>query len=97
MATVILFSPAATADLHDIWNYTVAKWGENKAELYLKELSLDCNKLCEGLIQGITIDYVRLGYRKVLAGKHAIYFTRQENEIVIVRILHQRMDVDEVL
>ena len=97
MATVILFRPAATSDLLDIWNYTVAEWGENQAEMYLNELSSACNKLSDGIIQGIEIDFVRPRYRKVLSGKHAIYYTRSENEIIIERILHQRMDVDAVL
>ena len=93
----ILFSPAAAEDLLNIWQYTFQEWGENQAELYLHELSFACNKLSDSLSQEIAIDYVRPGYRKVLARKHVIYFFRQEKEITIIRILHQRMDVDEVL
>ena len=83
--------------MSDIWQYTVKKWGENQAELYINELSSACNKLSDGLSQEISVDYIRSGYHKILAGRHAIYFTRLETEITIVRILHQRMDVDEVL
>jgi toxin ParE1/3/4 len=93
----ILFTPAAEVDLSDIWKYTVDTWGENQAEEYIQKLSLACSKLSDGLSQEIPVDYVRSGYRKVLVGRHAIFFKRNENEITIIRILHQSMDVDEVL
>jgi len=93
----ILFTPAAEIDILDIWNYTRKEWGANQAEKYIQKLSLACSKLSDALSQEIAIDYVRPGYRKVLAGKHAVYFTRQEKEITVIRILHQRMDVDEFM
>lgn len=93
----ILFTPAAETDILDIWNYIRKEWGANQAEEYIQKLSLACSKLSDGLSQEIAVDYVRSGYRKVLVGRHAIFFKRNENEITIIRILHQSMDVDEVL
>ncbi len=93
----ILFSPKAIVDLSNIWQYTVEKWGENQADSYINELSSACNKLLDGLSQEISVDYILPGYHKTLVGKHVIYFTRQETGLTIIRILHQRMDVDEVL
>ncbi len=96
MSATVLFSPAATADVLDIWNYTVAEWGLEQAELYTLELSLMCEKLAEGIGFEMVADYIRPGYRKVLVGRHVIYFIRQKREVVIVRILHQSMDVEEI-
>jgi toxin ParE1/3/4 len=93
----ILFTPAAEVDLSDIWKYTVDTWGEIQAELYIQEISSACDKLCDGLSQEILVDYVMPGYRKILVDKHAIFFKRAANAITIIRILHQSMDVDEVL
>ncbi len=96
MSVAIVFSPAAKTDILDIWHYTVAEWDENQAELYILELESVCTKLANGLNFETVADYIKPGYRKALAGKHVIYFTRQEHEITIVRILHQSMDVDEI-
>ncbi len=96
MSATVLFSPAATADISEIWDYTVAEWGENQAELYILELESICHKLANGLNFEIVADYLKPGYRKALVGKHVIYFTRQEYKITIVRILHQSMDVDDL-
>lgn len=37
---------------------------------------------------------IRKGYRKVSVGSHFLYFNSNDaGQIIIVRILHQRMDV----
>ncbi len=96
MSVAIVFSPAAKTDVSDIWHYSVTEWGENQAELYILELESACTKLANGLNFETIADYIKPGYRKALVGKHVIYFTRQEHEITVVRILHQSMDVDEI-
>ena len=42
---------------------------------------------------GSTVDGIRQGYRCFLLESHVIFYTRDEQAILIVRILHKRMDV----
>lgn len=40
---------------------------------------------------------VRDGYLKYPIGRHFVYFTRENDRIKVVRVLHQGMDVDRHL
>ncbi len=95
--TRVVLSPAALADLGDIWDYTAEHWGVEQADHYVG----DIRKACEGLAGGTRISRpvtVRAGYRKSLVGSHTLFFkTNERDEIVIVRVLHQRMDVERHL
>ena len=91
--TGVVLTPAAQADIEDIWDYTVARWNGDQAERYIMGFRDACRDLATGTREGRPVD-VRDGYRKLLVGSHVLYFRVDERErIVIVRILHQRMDV----
>lgn len=96
MSPTVLYSPDATSDMSDIWDYTVEQWGIDQAELYVLEVAVACKKLADGLSHEVPVDYISLGYRKMLVGKHVVFFIRKEQETTIVRILHQSMDVSEI-
>jgi toxin ParE1/3/4 len=42
--------------------------------------------------RGVACDEIRSGYRKLLAGSHILFFRVSANRVVVVRILHARMD-----
>ncbi|MDO3013350.1 type II toxin-antitoxin system RelE/ParE family toxin [Mycobacteroides abscessus subsp. abscessus] len=45
----------------------------------------------------LACDEVRAGYRKHSVVPHAVYYRLTGHDVEIVRILHQRMDVDRQL
>jgi toxin ParE1/3/4 len=85
--------PKAEADLDDIWNYTVQKWGIWQAQSYLAQLHAAFQSLCEQPVRGRPIDEVKSGLWRYSAGAHIIVFTRNEKEVAIIRVLHERMDI----
>ena len=87
-------SEKAQADLSDIWNYTVETWSENQADLYMRLLFGELDKITlDPYHCGQSYEYVRLGYRGVRAGKHIIFYKILDNgKVRIIRILHQKMD-----
>lgn len=91
------FTPAAEADLELIWDYTVERWGEAQAVRYIRDLQAVCRALTEGRLSGRSAEDIRAGYRKQACGAHMLYYRVTEEALVIVRILHQRMDVDRHL
>jgi len=88
----ILFTPAAEADLAGIWAYTVTTWGVDQAVAYTTNIKTSCLFLDTAVIHS-SAEHIRLGYKKVIIGKHVIYYTIHNDQLTIVRILHQSMDV----
>ena len=95
--TGFLLSPAAQADVDDIWNYTAQRWNIDQAETYINALRDACHDLAAGTRMSRPVD-IREGYRKLLVGSHVLFFKSNEaGQIVIIRILHQRMDTQKHL
>ncbi len=83
----------AVADLSDIWNYTFDAWSEKQADKYYLMLLNTCKEVAKKPELGKKYDSVYpalLGYK---ADQHIIFYTAADKEIVIVRILHNRMDL----
>lgn len=84
-----ILSPAAQADLEQIWDYTRHRWGVDQAEEYLRELQRAIERAAAN---------PHIGYRKLAAGSHTLFYrVTAEAVIDVVRVLHQRMDVDRHL
>ncbi len=93
MSRVIL-SPKAKSDLSDIWDYTLAEWGIDQAEKYVRELWAEMQEHACDSSTSADISDVRKGYRKIRSGSHVIFFKLTGDGINVVRILHQRMDFE---
>lgn len=92
-----LLSPAAQADLDGIWDYTVKRWGQDQAITYIRSIRDACQELAAGTRISRLVD-IRDGYRKAPVGSHVLFFkTTDIGQIAIIRILHQRMDVNRHL
>jgi toxin ParE1/3/4 len=89
-----VLTPAAQADLRQIWDDTAARWGEAQAERYILGIRNACEALADGRRTGRAIDDVRPGYRKLAVGSHFLFYRLTEAGVIdIIRILHRRMDV----
>jgi toxin ParE1/3/4 len=92
----LVFSPAAEADIDEIWNYSAAHWGLEQAERYTDEIRDACHALVSGRRQGRKVD-VRPGYLKLSAGSHLVFFRERDERIEVIRVLHGRQDVERHL
>lgn len=92
----VAFSPAAVADLDDIWDYTAEQWGLEQAEHYIDSIRDACIGLARGERQGRAVD-IRDGYVKYAIKRHLVFFRVSETGISVIRVLHQRMDIDQYL
>ncbi|EJB01968.1 plasmid stabilization system protein [Rhizobium leguminosarum bv. trifolii WSM597] len=91
--TGIIFSPAAQTDIDRIWDYTATSWNVDQAERYIQDIRDACHELAQGTRMSRPSD-IRKGYSKVSVGSHFLYFKSNDaSQIIVVRILHQRMDV----
>jgi toxin ParE1/3/4 len=92
----LTFSPAAAADIGAIWDYTALNWGMDQADRYVDDIHSACVALADGERTGRSVD-VRDGYLRYLVGRHLIFFRQDGPGIVVIRVLHQSMDVERHL
>jgi toxin ParE1/3/4 len=89
-----ILSPAAQADLGDIWDYSARNWGEEQADRYILAIRAACEALADGSKQGRAIDDIRPGYRKLAVASHFLFYRLTDTGLIdVIRILHQRMDI----
>ncbi len=89
----IALRPKARADLDDIWDYTVEKWGYAQAEKYLRMLNQTFETLADNPELGRIYDEVHEGLRVYPSGRHLIFYFATDDGIDVVRVLHERMDI----
>jgi toxin ParE1/3/4 len=87
----------AVADLEEIWQYTVENWSEAQAERYYTLIFDEIDYICKNPSAGKSMVYIRKGYRASKVKSHLIFYRAQTEVIEIIRILHERMDIDNRL
>ena len=85
-------TPAAKADLNDIWRYSIDTWGRDQAIKYRGMIKQAVKSIADSPLQGRARDDVRPGYRAFKTGKHLIFYRAVSNWIEVVRVLHEQMD-----
>jgi len=89
----VLFRQKAIVDLNDIWEYTFQNWSEKQADNYYEILKLVCKEIGHNPQLGKEYFYIWENLFGLKAGKHIIFYHLiSENEIEVIRILHERMD-----
>lgn len=93
MTGKLTLTPRARRDLDDIWDYSRNRWGERRAEAYLRQLSLDMRTVVDIPRLGQAAEEIRPGYRRFRSGSHVLFYRVTDTGIAVIRILHERMDV----
>lgn len=90
----LVLSRRAEADLRAIWLYSFTTWGEAQADRYLDELEVRL-KACQAAPErGQRRDELRPGYWSLLVRRHVAFYTFDDTEVRIQRVLHGSMDPD---
>nr|WP_294931637.1 type II toxin-antitoxin system RelE/ParE family toxin [uncultured Flavobacterium sp.] len=86
----------ATYDLEKIWLYTFENWSVEQADRYLNLIFDEIEYLCLKPNSGKGFSHVREGYLRTKVKSHLIFYkiNTKENELQIIRILHQMMDIE---
>ncbi len=94
----IIKSQLAKNDLKEIYLYSYNKWGDGKAVEYLMQIDAGLQELISYPQLGNSRDSIRKGYRSIQINHHVIYYrAEEENDINIIRVLHERMLPDKHL
>ncbi len=92
-----LVRPEAEKDLKGIGRYTRRAWGREQARKYLRVLHQKLQRLAANPNLGIIRDDVGEGYRSAPVGRHLVFYRTTGDDIVVVRVLHESMDVQRHL
>jgi len=83
----------ADADLEGIYEYTIFNFGLAQARNYLDGLRARFDMLAEHPLHGRSDEALAPGLRRSEYESHIVFYMPQDDGILIVRVLHQRMDV----
>lgn len=94
MSIRIKLKPLVEQDLVNIWRYTYENWGERQAEQYLDELDSAILNLAEQPY--ICRDRLEFSppVRILHIAHHIVIYQVNDNELLIIRVLHESMKVD---
>lgn len=89
--------PEAEKDLKGIARYTRRTWGLEQTRRYLRALHERMQELAANPNLGVTRHDVAEGYRSARIGHHHVFYRPEDDTIVVVRVLHESMDVQRHL
>ncbi len=96
-ALPFVITKKAISDLEEIWLYTVEKWSIEQADRYYNLIFDEISFICKNRAAGKSMEHVRKGYRTSKVKSHLIFYRVINDTIEIVRILHERMDIENRL
>lgn len=85
----------AAADLLEVVRYTHEKWGSAQAQRYREELELALQHLSLTPDVGRKRDAIAPGLRSFPVAQHVAFYIQRKDKILVLRILHPRMDVED--
>jgi toxin ParE1/3/4 len=92
----IVWSPDASADLSEIWNYYATVASRHIADKIAREIGEACRLLEEHPFAGRARNEVRPGLRSIATRPHVIFYRVNNDVAEIVRVLDGRRDLDEI-
>lgn len=87
-------SPAAAEDLETILRFTMETWGLNQFEEYLVAFQKVFDIICIDPSCALSKERGELfkDCRSIRSGRHIVFFRVRNDNVEVVRILHDRMD-----
>ena len=91
--TTVRLRPKAKDDLTSIWNYTAETWSVSQADIYVRQIFNAFEKIASGEAVPRKTN-IREGYFKLAVGQHVIFYKQNGQAADIIRILHNKIDVE---
>ncbi|MBQ3422850.1 MAG: type II toxin-antitoxin system RelE/ParE family toxin [Romboutsia sp.] len=89
----------AEEDIELIWLWTFQNWSKEQADRYVSQIIDEIEYLSNYPNSGKDYSHVREGYLRSKIKSHIIFYkvNHDQSFIEIIRILHERMDIEERL
>lgn len=90
-----IISEKAIEDLNNIWIYTAENWSVGLANRYYNLIVDEIEYVSENFETAKDFGTVRKNYKYSKVMSHLVFYKKTENsEMEVVRILHERMDIE---
>ncbi len=86
------FAEIARSDLKSIRRYSQRTWGLERTVQYIAALRDTMKGLVAGTVVSRERDDLRPGLHMATSGRHCVFFEADRSRILVVRVLHDRMD-----
>jgi toxin ParE1/3/4 len=90
-------SEHAQRGLAEAFDYTIDRWGIDQAYVYSEVLLSRIEQLAEFPEIGRDRSEIRNGLRSLIVEHHVILYRVFDDSVLISRVIHERMDMREVL
>ena len=93
-----IISEKALEDINNIWIYTAENWAVEQANRYYNLIIDEIEYIVDNLAMARDFGKIRKSYKYSKVKSHLIFFKKDKtNEIEVVRVLHERMDIESRL
>jgi toxin ParE1/3/4 len=93
-----VISKKAVSDIEEIWLYTLRKWSLKQADRYYNLIFEEIEYICKNADAVKSMEHIRKEYRVSKIKSHLIFYRiSSENIIEVIRVLHERMDIESRL
>ncbi len=91
-----IISNVASQDLENIWLYTFENWSKEQADRYFNLIMDEIEYISNISDSGNDYSQIRKGYLQSRIKSHFIFYriNKKKKLVEIIRVLHQRMDID---
>jgi toxin ParE1/3/4 len=90
-----VISEKAVEDINGIWVYTAENWSIEQADRYYNLIFDEIEYIAENFERARDFGQIRKGYGVSKVKSHLVFFRKTKGEeIEVVRVLHERMDIE---
>ena len=92
---IYVISEKANQDIEKIWLFTFENWSLEQADRYYNLILNEIEFIAENFESGKSAEYIKKGYRASRVKSHLIFYKKSSDNVVeIIRVLHQKMDIE---
>jgi toxin ParE1/3/4 len=88
----LVLTEIARADLASIRRYSTRTWGRDQTTIYMDALRDTMKGLIGSTVLTRERGDLRPGILMATSGRHSIFFETDDARVLVVRVLHDRMD-----
>ena len=93
-----IINQEAIDDINNIWIYTAENWSTEQADRYYNLILDEIEYIADNFEAARDFGKVRKDYRYSKIKSHLIFFKKtKDRPIEVVRVLHERMDIENRL
>jgi toxin ParE1/3/4 len=93
----LIWSPRAEQDLQEIWRYLAAEASLPTADKLIRQVIHAAERIGDRPLSGRARDDLTPGLRAVLSHPYVVFYRVVEDDVQVVRVLHERRDIATAL